>query len=71
MPQLEEAPDVYYLPDAYRRYPLVLVRLTRVVPSALHELLASPWRLTARKARPHRWTERAARPRSILPRLAP
>ena len=68
---LEEAPDVYYLTDFYRRYPLVLVRLTRVAPSALRDLLASSWRLTARKARPHRRTERAAKPRSILPRLAP
>jgi hypothetical protein len=68
---LEEAPDVYYLTDAYRRYPLVLVRLANVAPSTLRELLASSWRLTAQKTRQPRRTERAARPRSILPRLAP
>src|SRR5712691_13422049 len=33
---VEEAPDTYYLTDYYRSYPLVLVRLSRVGPDALH-----------------------------------
>jgi hypothetical protein len=32
---LEEAPETYYLTDYYRRYPLVLVRLSRIEPEAL------------------------------------
>jgi hypothetical protein len=68
---LEEAPDVYYLTEYYGRYPLVLIRLSKVEPAALRELLALSWRLTLEKARPRRPTERAANPRSILPRRAP
>ena len=58
---LEEAPDVYYLTEYYRRYPLVLVRLSKVEPSALRELLALSWRLTIPKT-PRRRTERARPP---------
>ena len=32
---LEDAPDVYYVTDYYRKYPLVLVRLSRVDREAL------------------------------------
>src|SRR5688572_15220921 len=31
---IEDAPDTYYLTDYYRRYPLVLVRLSRIEPQA-------------------------------------
>ena len=48
---LEDAPDTYYLTEYYRRYPLVLVRLERVTPDALRELLASSRRLTLPKTR--------------------
>jgi hypothetical protein len=34
------APDVYYLTDHYRNYPTVLVRLARIPPDALKDLLA-------------------------------
>lgn len=53
---LEDAPETYYLTDYYRRYPLVLVRLSRIDPDALRDLLSVSWRLTAEKAR-----KRAAR----------
>src|SRR5438270_10376784 len=36
---VEDAPEIYYLTDYYRSYPLVLVRLSRVVPDALHDFL--------------------------------
>jgi len=48
---VEDAPDTYYLTDYYRRYPLVLVRLSRVDPDALHDLLSVSWRMTTAKAR--------------------
>jgi len=50
---LEDAPDVYYLTDYYRKYPLVLARLTRIDREALHDLLSVSRRLTlAKRHRP-------------------
>jgi hypothetical protein len=51
---IEDAPDTYYLTDYYRRYPLILVRLSRVDRAALRDLLSVSWRLTVAKARPSR-----------------
>jgi hypothetical protein len=48
---IEDAPETYYVTDYYRPYPLVLVRLSRVDRSALHDLLSVSWRLTVPKAR--------------------
>ena len=48
---LEDAPDIYYITDYYRPYPLVLVRLARVDRSALHDLLSVSRRLALEKAR--------------------
>jgi hypothetical protein len=48
---LEDAPDTYYVTDYYRRYPLVLVRLSSIDRDALHDLLSTSWRLTMQKAR--------------------
>ena len=48
---LEEAPDTYYVTDFYRRYPLVLVRLSRVDRAALQDLLTVSRRLTLPKTR--------------------
>jgi hypothetical protein len=36
---LAEAPDVYYVTDHYVGYPTVLVRLSRVTPDVLQDLL--------------------------------
>jgi hypothetical protein len=49
---LEDAPDVYYLTDYYRKYPLVLARLSRLDRAALRDLLAMSRRLTLDKGRP-------------------
>jgi len=46
---VEDAPETYYLTDYYRSYPLVLVRLKRVEPDALRELLSVSWRMTRSK----------------------
>jgi CubicO group peptidase (beta-lactamase class C family) len=56
---LEDAPDIYYLTDAYRGHPVVLARLSRLDRSALHDLLAGSRRLTLAKARPGRIARRA------------
>jgi hypothetical protein len=48
---IEDAPETYYLTDYYRSYPLVLVRLSRIQPDALRDLLSGSWRLTAAKVR--------------------
>ena len=38
------APDVYYFTDHYANYPMVLVRLSRIHPDALRDLLGAAWR---------------------------
>ena len=42
-------PDVYYVTDHYRNYPVVLVRLCRVHPDALRDLLGMAWRFVTAK----------------------
>jgi len=37
------APDVYYVTDHYINYPSVLVRLSRIHPDALRDLLRMAW----------------------------
>jgi hypothetical protein len=51
---VEDAPETYYLTDYYRSYPLVLVRLSRAGPDALHDLLSVSWRISTAKARSRR-----------------
>jgi len=51
---LEDAPDTYYVTDYYRKYPLVLVRLSRIDRDALHDVLSVSWRLTVAKTRRRR-----------------
>jgi hypothetical protein len=36
---LAESPDIYYVTDHYENYPSVLVRLSRIHPDALRDLL--------------------------------
>src|SRR6478752_7330852 len=51
---VEDAPQTYYLTDYYRSYPLVLVRLKRVEPDALRDLLSVSWRMTMSKTQRRR-----------------
>src|SRR5436190_53912 len=44
---MAEAPDVYYLKDHYVGYAIVLVRLSRVQPEILRDLLGMAWRFVA------------------------
>ena len=48
---VEDAPETYYLTDHYRSYPLVLVRLSRIEPEALRDLLSVSSRMTTAKSR--------------------
>ncbi len=48
---IEDAPDTYYVTDYYQRYPIVLVRLSRIDRDALRDLLSVSWRLALAKAR--------------------
>ena len=47
---LAEAPDVYYLTYHYVDYNAVLVRLARVNPAALRDLLGMAYKFVTRKA---------------------
>jgi hypothetical protein len=47
-------PDVYYLTDHYVNYPVVLVRLSRIHPDALRDLLDEAWRFVAGRKRTRR-----------------
>ena len=53
---IEEDPDTYYLKEHYVGYPCVLVRLSRVPPDALRDLLIGAHRYVSarRKRRPGR-----------------
>jgi len=61
---LADAPETYYLTDYYRKYPLVLVRLSHIDPEALRDLLWVSWRLTLPKTRARRRSPEGSR--SIL-----
>jgi hypothetical protein len=47
---IADAPETYYLTEYYRKYPLVLVRLSRIDREALRDVLLVSWRLTKAKA---------------------
>jgi hypothetical protein len=53
---LEDAPDMYYVTDYYRRYPVVLVRLSLLNRDVLRELLTGSWRMIVEKRRKRRAT---------------
>jgi len=48
---LEDAPEIYYLTDYYRKHPVVLARLAHLDREALRDLLSVSRRLTLGKAR--------------------
>jgi hypothetical protein len=47
---LAEAPEVYYITEHYIGYPSVLVRLSRVTPDVLRDLLGMAHRFVSSKA---------------------
>ena len=46
---IEEAPELYYAPEHYVGYDAVLVRLARLKPELLHDLMAMAHRFVTRK----------------------
>ena len=44
---LEEAPETYYLTEHYEPHPVVLIRLERIHPDALRDVLSVSWRLAS------------------------
>jgi len=42
-------PDVFYLTDHYRCYPMILVRISKVRRKELRDLIVAAWRLRAPK----------------------
>jgi hypothetical protein len=49
---LAEAPGVYYVTDHYVPYPMVLVRLSRVTPDVLRDLLRMSHKFVTAKSKP-------------------
>lgn len=56
---IAEQPEVYYLKPHYEPYPCVLVRLGRVQPDALRDLLRGAWK-DASTRRPRKAAKRKA-----------
>jgi len=54
-------PTIYYITDHYRDYPAVLVRLPRITPDALQDLLKMAYRLVARESNHQRKKARSRR----------
>jgi hypothetical protein len=61
---IEEDPGVYYLKDHYVDYPCVLVRLSRVHPDALRDLVQTAYRFVSAKS-----PKRASRRQTAAPRV--
>lgn len=57
---MEDLPEVFYLTDHYRDYPLVLGRLSAISPALLRERIEESWRIAAPKKLIAELDERAA-----------
>ena len=65
---VEEDPATYYLTDHYVDYPCVVVRLTRVSPDSLRDLIRGAHRFVSEKARrPNASARQASARRSSRP----
>src|SRR5512145_3266619 len=58
---IEEDPDTYYLKELYVGYPCVLVRLSRVHPDALRDLVVGAHRYAGAKRKSTARTRRRSR----------
>ena len=58
---LAAAPDVYYVTDHYVGYDAVLVRLSRVKPDVLRDLLGMAYKFVTRNAAPRSPTQKHRR----------
>jgi hypothetical protein len=55
---IEDAPDTYYVTEYHRKHPVVLVRLSRLHPDAVRDLLTMSWKLTLAKSGARRHVRR-------------
>lgn len=55
---IETAPDIYYVTEHYVNYPTVLVRLSRIQPDVLKDLLRLAWSFVTTKAGLRKGTRR-------------
>lgn len=46
---LQADPEAFFLADHYRNYPMILIRLDKVRPDALPDLVERAWRMRANK----------------------
>lgn len=46
---LQAAPEAFFITDHYAGYPMILVRLDKVLPEALPDLVEKAWRMRAPK----------------------
>ena len=60
---IAEAPEIYYVQEHYLNYESVLVRLSRIGPDALHDLLGIACKFVSGKAKNRLRSKRPARPR--------
>ena len=61
---LREAPDIYYVTDHYVNYPSVLVRLSKIQPEVLRDLLRMSWEFVKAKEPAGKRKKRAIRKRT-------
>jgi hypothetical protein len=59
---MAEDPETYFITDHYLDYPYILVRLSRVHPDAMRDLLRGAWRLAAADKKKTRASSKAKRP---------
>ena len=59
---VKDDPDTYYLKPHYVNYPCVLVRLSRVGPDALHDLVTGAYRFVASQIK--RKSSKSRRPKT-------
>ena len=60
--------ETYYVTDHYLNYPVVLVRLSRIHPDSLRDLLGMSWRFVTAKSRPGKSTGEKQKPKRPLSR---
>ena len=60
--------DTYYVTDHYVNHPVVLVRLSRIHPDSLRDLLGMSWRFVTAKSRPGKSTGEKQKPKRPLSR---
>ena len=62
---IEEAPDIFYLKDHYKGYPFVLVRLSKVNPDAMRDLLGAAHRAVSEAEQKKKQQQQKKRPTTI------